>query len=70
MPNFKNVLCKVSLVCAIALLGLAAGCSKPSEPKAGATGPCGPPRQPDVVDAEADDTRAAVEDTQQEPTTA
>lgn len=37
MPNFKNVLCKVSLACAIALLGLAAGCSKPSEPKAGAT---------------------------------
>jgi len=37
MPNVKNVTRKVALACAIALLGLAAGCSKPSEPKAGAT---------------------------------
>ncbi|WP_152223503.1 hypothetical protein [Pseudomonas sp. SCB32] len=37
MPNFKNVTCKIALACAIALLGLAAGCSKQSEPAAGAT---------------------------------
>lgn len=37
MSYFKNAICKVALVGAIALLGLAAGCSKPSEPKAGAT---------------------------------
>lgn len=36
MTYFKKVACKVALACAIALLGLAAGCSKPDEPRAGA----------------------------------
>ncbi|WP_448681165.1 hypothetical protein [Pseudomonas nicosulfuronedens] len=35
MTYFKKVVCKVALASAIALLGLAAGCSKPEEAKAG-----------------------------------
>lgn len=37
MTLFKKVVCKVALASAIALLGLAAGCSKPDEPKASAS---------------------------------
>jgi len=37
MTYFKKVVCKVALASAIALLGLAAGCSKHDEPKAGAS---------------------------------
>ncbi|MCP8467657.1 hypothetical protein NK553_27260 [Pseudomonas sp. ZM23] len=32
MPYIKKVTCKIALACAIALLGLAAGCSKSEEP--------------------------------------
>ncbi|MCP1647962.1 hypothetical protein N7414_22530 [Pseudomonas sp. GD04087] len=37
MPYFKKIICKLALASAIALLGLAAGCSKPDEPKVGAS---------------------------------
>ncbi|QRY78354.1 hypothetical protein JVX91_22625 [Pseudomonas sp. PDNC002] len=37
MPPFKKIVCKVALAAAIALLGLAAGCSKQDEPKTGAS---------------------------------
>lgn len=37
MPYFKKIICKLALASAIALLGLAAGCSKPDESKVGAS---------------------------------
>lgn len=37
MTYFKKIVCKVALASAIALLGLAAGCTKHDEPKTGAS---------------------------------
>jgi len=37
MILFKKIVCKVALASAIALLGLAAGCSKQEEPRTGAS---------------------------------